>query len=175
MKPAIRTQVDDRQDEISLATGLDTSDRPDLTRQEFREEADTNYLLSRFGVNVPMQRTPQFGEIDFDLDLHSAHIAVDRAQNAWYQLSEDLREKYKDPAGMLDAMNSGQLEEDLKAERRKAALEKREAAEDEKEEVKAKRAAKAAAPAPGTPQEAVSPPDLTPIIKPLAKSPQKGD
>lgn len=127
MKPAIRTQVDDRQMDFSLEAGLDTSDKPDLARQEFRDDADANLLLKRYGVNVPVQAQPQYGDADFDLDLHSAHIAVDRAQHAFRKLPNELREKYKTTQGLLDAMNSGELAKDLREHRE--AKERKEAAE----------------------------------------------
>nr|QXN72831.1 MAG: internal scaffolding protein [Microvirus sp.] len=117
MKPAKRSQVDELQEEYSRATARDTHDLPDLARQEFREEVDVNVMLKRFGVAVPLQRQPQFGEADFDLDLHSAHIAVSRAHQAFQALSPELRKKYETPARMLDAMNSGELRTDLEGER----------------------------------------------------------
>lgn len=171
MKPAIRTPVDERQSEFSFLTGLDTSDLPDLARQEFREQTDTNYILDRFGVQTPMQRTPQFGEVDWDLDLHSAHISVERVQAAWYELDPELREKYKNSAGLLDAMNSGELQKDLEARAREKALAKREADEDLSDAAKEKLAAKKAAKAASTPKDAGSPPDLTSIIPPAPKAP----
>lgn len=117
MKPAIRTQVDDLGDAYSLATAIDFTDSIDNTRQEFRLEADVNHLLSRYGVGVPMQQQPQFGEVDFDLDLHSAYISVERSQHAFSELPYELRQKYGNVATMLDAMNSGELAKDLLAER----------------------------------------------------------
>lgn len=115
--PAIRTQTDEKQMEFSLASGLDCSGEPDLARQEFKQEADTNYLLQRFGMNVPVQHAPTFGEVDFDLDLHSAHIAIGQVQQAWHQLSPELRAKYRTTNAMLDAMNSGELRTDLEEAR----------------------------------------------------------
>lgn len=125
MHPAIRSQTSTDQDDISLLTGLDSSDLPDLARQEFRDEADVNQLLSRYGVGVPLQQQPQFGEVDWDLDLHSAFITVDRAQHAFNELPHELKTKYKTTHAMLDAMNSGELGHDLQqlrdAETKKAA------------------------------------------------------
>lgn len=120
MKHAVRAQVDvdDTQDDVSLATGLDLSDEVKVTRQEFREEADVNTMLRRFGVPVAAAaRRPVFGDVDWDLDLHSAHIAVERAGAAFRKLPRVLQEKYKDTRGLLDAMNSGELAEDLKEDR----------------------------------------------------------
>lgn len=120
MKPAIRTQVDDRQLDFSILTAFDNSAEPDPVRQEFKDEADVNVMLNKFGMNVPMQRQPQFGETDFDLDLHSAYIAVDRVNHAMQALPPELREKYPTAARLLDAMNSGELEADLLDARERA-------------------------------------------------------
>lgn len=133
MKPAIRSQVSNDQDDYSLATALDLTDAPRVTRQEFREEADVNHLLRRYGVHAVAQaRPPHFGEVNWDMDLHSAHIAVERAAQAFTNLPADLREKYVDTRGLLNAMNSGQLADDLRERRNareKAAAEAQAAAE----------------------------------------------
>ena len=97
----------------AFALHIPDDPREDLTRQEFAEEADVNYLLRTYGVDTPVNRVPQFGEVDWDLDLHSAHISMDRAQHAFFHLPLELRQKYKTTAAMLDAMNSGELATDL--------------------------------------------------------------
>lgn len=109
MHPATRTQVDGLGDAVSAATGKVFDPAEDMARQEFREESDVNYQLSRYGVDVPLRRNPQFGEVDWDLDLHGAHIAFHNAQFAFVQLPEELRQRFRTPSEMLDAMNSGEL------------------------------------------------------------------
>lgn len=122
MHPPVRQQVDIvNQAQVSLESGLDCSDLPDTARQEFKREADVNYILSRFGVGGIPQRQVSYGEADFDLDLQGAYIANDAAEKAFYYLSPSLREKYKSVAAMLDAMNSGELAKDLAAEKDMAA------------------------------------------------------
>lgn len=110
---AIRTQVDRLNDEMSAAAGISFEGVTDLARQEFREEADVNVLMSRYGVGDWSAPAPQFGEVDWDIDLHTAHISIDRAQQAFYHLPSELQQKYQTTSAMLDAMNSGELAEDL--------------------------------------------------------------
>lgn len=125
MHPAIRSQADSPAigEAASMASALFTPEGPeqDLTRQEFKMDSDVNEILGRYGVDSPVQaRIPQFGEVDWDLDLHSAHIAFSNAQRAFYELPEVLQEKYKGTGPMLDAMNSGELARDLQAIRDEA-------------------------------------------------------
>ncbi len=119
MFPPIRNQADVvNQKQYSDAAGLDCSDLPDLARQEFKREADVNYLMSRYGVDVAIpQRQVSFGEADFDLDLHGAYIAVEAADQAWFHLPPALKQKYGNRKTMLDAMNSGELAKDLAAQK----------------------------------------------------------
>lgn len=114
MHPPIRQQSDIiNQDTYSLAAGTDCSDMPDMTRQEFAQEADINYILGRFGIGDAPTRQPVYGDQDFDLDLHAGMIAIGEAQRAFVQLPPELHDKYRDTKGMLDAMNSGELARDL--------------------------------------------------------------
>lgn len=109
MHPAIRSQVDDLGDLYSASASISFDPSEDMARQEYREESDVNYQLSRYGVDVPLRRNPQFGEVDWDLDLHGAHIAFHNAQAAFLQLPEELRKRFRTPSEMLDGMNSGEL------------------------------------------------------------------
>lgn len=114
MKPAPRTQVDDLAEEYSLLTQLDCSDFPDQTRQEFKQETNVNYILSRFGVNTPLRETA-YGEIDYNMDLQQSLTAINEAQQAVRKLPEPLRDKYYHWELLLEGMRSGQLKADLDA------------------------------------------------------------
>lgn len=117
MHPPVRNQADIvNQAAYSLEAGTDCSDLPDTARQEFKREADVNYILKTFGVGGALpQRQVSYGEADFDLDLHGAYIAREAAEKAWYHLPPNLKAKYKGIGPMLDAMNSGELAKDLAA------------------------------------------------------------
>lgn len=113
MKPAIRTQVDDLGDAYSDATAITFDPTEDKARQEFEQETDANRILARFGVEVPGQRPPFYGEGDYDLDLHSAMIATKEAQLMHGTLPANLREKYPTWQSLLNALSSGELKLDL--------------------------------------------------------------
>lgn len=112
MKRAIRTQVDDKFDAYSDATALvflkDDPKAKSRTRQEYKQESDTNYILSRFGVDVP-QRRVVFGESDDQLDLQKAHEAVVSAKIAHHRMPKHLRDKYPHWKSLLNAVFSGEL------------------------------------------------------------------
>lgn len=107
-KPAERTQVDELQDEYSDLAGLDFTDSRDMARHEFKEETDINATLKKFGV---MQQHPyQYGnEVDNDLDLHTAFLAVAQAKEAHSRLPQHLREKYDTWRDLLNAVERGEL------------------------------------------------------------------
>lgn len=95
--------------------GLDCSNLPDMTRQEFRDETNINNIINRFlstGI-PPAQRQPVFGDRDFDIDLHTGYLAIESAQRAFLRLPDALKEKYKNMQGLLDAIWTGEFKEDL--------------------------------------------------------------
>lgn len=108
MEPEIRTQADGLGDIVSLQTGLDCSTMPDLARQEFKQEADINILLARFGVNAP-SRQPVYGEADFDLDLQQALTAIQEAKTAWATMPIELRQQYPTWQALLTALDRGDI------------------------------------------------------------------
>lgn len=105
--PAPRSQTDGQQEQYSEITALDTSDLPDTTRKEFKDEADINYIMSRF--DPTMARQPVFSEIDYDLDLQTAIHAVDEARTAYENLPQKLKERFTSWEQLLAALNSGRL------------------------------------------------------------------
>lgn len=114
MKPAIRTQIDDLAELVSIETGTDCSNLPDLTRQEFKDETDVNKTIARFGGNTPL-RQPTYGTMDYDIDLQQSLTAINKAQAACKKLPEPLRTKYYHWELLLEGMRNGQLKEDLDA------------------------------------------------------------
>lgn len=105
---AVRRQSDNKQQEYSLLTRLDTTNLPDMTRQEFKDDADINKLLHRFGANVPQKRV-RYGEQDLDVDLQGAYAALADAKEAWREMPIKLREKYPTWTHMLEAIDAGTL------------------------------------------------------------------
>jgi len=112
--PAERTQVDGKQDAYSDAAGIDFSDTELMTRQEFKDEADLNILLSRFGVNTMVRTDGRYGsEVDYNLDLAQALAAIESARRANLAVPDELREKYTDWRSVLNAAESGEYQADL--------------------------------------------------------------
>lgn len=111
MKPMKRTQVDDLGDVYSAEAVMNTQTSKDFARQEYKDEADVNKLMYRFGVGLlGGQRQPQWGqEIDYDLDLQTALNSVAEAKQAWWGLPDNLKNAYPSWRELLNALESGQL------------------------------------------------------------------
>lgn len=112
MQRANRTQHDDKQDAISHASGIDCSTQDDTARQEFKDEADVNLMLGRYGVGLP-QKQITYGETDFDLDLQTALEAVNTARTAYRELPPELRKMYPSWQTLLNALETGALKFDF--------------------------------------------------------------
>lgn len=80
----------------------------DMARQEFKNEADINYMLSRFGVTQP-RGAPTYGEWDDTIDLQTALQSVSDARFAYRQLPENLRAKFTKMEDLLRALENGSL------------------------------------------------------------------
>lgn len=137
----IRTQYEtpDTQFDFSKQSGIDCSKDPGPTRQEFKDEADINVLLSKFGVNQ-QSRPLQFGEQDFTMDLQQAIIAVDESRNAYTRLSPDIQEAFPSWQKFVNGLATGEVAKHIqkKTDERAKAKERREAhAELTKEQNKA--------------------------------------
>lgn len=121
MRPPLYDQVSflDRDDHADHGLNCQTAGEQgrSMARQEFRDEMDINTILDRFKVTgvLPPMKTPTYGDQDFDLDLHTGFIALSQAQDAFWKLPPELREKYKSPAGMLDAVHTGEFKKDIEA------------------------------------------------------------
>lgn len=114
MHKAERTQADDLQEDYSIMSALDCGDSQDMTRQEFKDDADTNKLLNRFGVGLP-QRQAEYGqEINFDLDLQTALDTMNKARLAYRELPAEIRKQYPSWQRIVAAINSGTLTLDIK-------------------------------------------------------------
>jgi hypothetical protein len=108
----LRTQHDGKGDEYSnLAATHETGEM--ITRQEFKDEANLNILLKRFGVQV--RTDGQYGsEIDYAIDLQTALSAIDQARKANYNVPPELAEKYPSWLSVLGAAETGEYQRDLK-------------------------------------------------------------
>lgn len=107
MMPPVKDQSD-----IGLEDQLlDASDSPtnkDTARQEFAQEADLNYLLSRLGVTQP-RGAPQYGTWDDTIELQTAIAAVRDARAAYSQLPQVLKDKFPNMGALVAAFENGSL------------------------------------------------------------------
>lgn len=110
MHPPTRSQADPRTQQHDLATRLDCSTMPDLARQEFKDDADTNLLLKRFGVGVPQKQTQFGGTMDFNLDLQTAKIGVAASRQAYLSAPQYVRERYPTWDDFVLALNTKTLD-----------------------------------------------------------------
>lgn len=80
----------------------------DRSRQEYKDEADINYMLSRFGITQP-RGAPVYGEWDDTLDLQTAIESVREAHAAYRRVPQELRNKFSSMEELLLALNNGSL------------------------------------------------------------------
>lgn len=111
----IRTQIDGLNELVSIDTGLDCSDKPDVTRQEFKAETDVNNILARYGVEGIAKREPIYSEIDYNMDLQSSLEAIREAEAAIAKLPADLYVKYPTWEQLLSGAFNGSFKADLTA------------------------------------------------------------
>lgn len=107
MQPPTKDQADIGLDNVTLDASAKPGN-PDMARQEFKEEADINYMLSRFGITQP-RGTPTYGEWDDTIDLQSALQSVSDARSAFNQLDKTLRDKFPRMEDLLVALENGSL------------------------------------------------------------------
>lgn len=117
MMPPTRDQADIGQvnPELDASDGaiverLDGTDydNKDMARQEFAQEADINYMLSRFNITPP-RGAPTYGEWDDTMDLQQALTSLSEARNAYRDLPEELRNKFKSMEELITAYANGSL------------------------------------------------------------------
>lgn len=92
---------------ITLPNG-EIEENKDTARQEFKDEADINYMLSRFGV-APPRGAPTYGEWDDTFDLQQAIDSTREAKRAFNRLPEDLQRRFDRMEDLLSAVENGSL------------------------------------------------------------------
>lgn len=107
MQPPVKDQTDIGIEDQFLDASSTEQD-PDMTRQEFKDEADINTMLSKFGVTAA-RGTPVYGEWDDTIDLQSAIASVREAKAGYNKLPKELRDKFTSMEEMLTAVNNGSL------------------------------------------------------------------
>lgn len=107
MIPPTKDQSSIGDEEVWLDASASATNK-DTARQEFKEEADINYMLSRFGITQP-RGTPQYGTWDETIDLQIAIQSVHDARAAYRELPGVLRQKFNTMEQLLTAVENGSL------------------------------------------------------------------
>lgn len=84
------------------------TENQDMARQEFKNDADINYMLTKFGI-TPERGAPTYGEWDDTLDLQQALTSVAEARGAYSDLPTELKQKFGSMEDLLKAYNNGSL------------------------------------------------------------------
>lgn len=108
MRPAIRTPIDEKNEEYSDNTALLCEDEH-RTRQEFKDESDINNILRNFGLDKFRRERPLFTEVDYTIDLQTAHNATREVAEAHSRLPEKIRKQYPTPASLFAAIERGEV------------------------------------------------------------------
>jgi phage internal scaffolding protein len=103
--PFLRTPYNYDRDVVSDESGL-ACPEPTLAQQQFRDEADINTILERFGrtgeLIVPVS-VPEFGDYSEVGDYHSAMNMIIEAQSAFDALPARIRKEFdNDPGRFVD-------------------------------------------------------------------------
>lgn len=109
----MRTQTDGLGRQYSKRGGLDCSQSKDMARQEFKQEADINVMLSRFGVNQQQRTTVQFGEADYTVDLQQAMHSINETQRAYARMDPAIRKIYPNYQKFVQGVMAGAVSKDL--------------------------------------------------------------
>lgn len=89
------------------------ADSPTAARQEFAADADINQVLRRLGALPPV---PQGGVFDFDVTLQQSLHAAKESEAAFAELPKEIRDRYGNWAGVLSAVDRGEITFAKKAE-----------------------------------------------------------
>lgn len=103
-----RHQADGLGDKISRQNTIDASS-PEVVRAEFGPESDVKNILKRYGVLPQQQRQPFYTETDFDTDLQTAIIKIERVNDAFNKLPKKHREKYPTVDDLWYAYQTGTI------------------------------------------------------------------
>lgn len=119
MQPPTKDQTDIGQDNVTLdaSDGAlieypdigDMQENKDMARQEFAQEADINYMLSKFKI-TPERGAPTYGEWDDTIDLQTAITSAREAQAAYRRVPKELRDKFNSMEELLTAVENGSLQ-----------------------------------------------------------------
>lgn len=95
-------------DAVSLETGLSIDPAENRTQQQFKDDADINTIVKRFGLTgkLPvLPDMPMVGDFTEVTDFHTAMNVVRKAQEEFARIPSDLRKRFgDDPAQLMEFM-----------------------------------------------------------------------
>lgn len=97
----IRSPYNYDTDEVSNESGL-VCPEPTMAQQQFRDEADINTIMERFGRTgelIAPVRMPEYGDFTGIGDYHSAMNAVIEAQSSFDALPAKVRARFDNDPG----------------------------------------------------------------------------
>jgi len=96
-------------EKASLESGIDGQAEPSMTQQQFREEADINTIVRRFGLTGQLPenpRLPTYGDFTEVTDYQTALNAVRLADESFMALPAPIRAEFdNDPQKLLLALD----------------------------------------------------------------------
>jgi hypothetical protein len=106
-------------DEASLSTGLFCPPEGSVTQQQFKEEADINVIVRRFGLTGELPenpRPPMSGDFTNVSDFASAMLAVRKAEEGFMEFPAELRYRFhNNPQEMVSFLaDAGNRDEAIK-------------------------------------------------------------
>lgn len=101
--PFVRSAYNYDRDEVSLRSGF-ASAEPSLTQQNFKDDADINTIVRRFGITGELPRglrAPTYGDFSGIGDFQSAMTAILSAESAFMQMPAEVRDRFKNDPGLF--------------------------------------------------------------------------
>lgn len=80
----------------------------DRTRQEFKDDADINVIMRKFGVTPADPRSLPYGYVDYSMDFQQAQLLVQDARRHLQQLPGDVLSAYGGVPGLVAAIARGE-------------------------------------------------------------------
>lgn len=102
----LRSAANYDKDAASVAAGLSIDPEDDVTSQEFKEDADINVIVERFGVTGKFEvpaTLPSSGDFTGVSDYHSALNQVIAAEEAFMLLPAKVRKRFDNDVGAMIA------------------------------------------------------------------------
>lgn len=93
-----------RDEELRRRTAVYFTEDDDRTLQQYKDDADINTIVRRFGVTGEMPiagRAPYYGDFSNVMDYHAALNAVREAESMFGQLPAELRKRFDNDPGKL--------------------------------------------------------------------------